>query len=46
MDITPLLFGKQGWGWVERTKVSIVFGANMLLLAWWIDRRTVQVRSY
>jgi hypothetical protein len=45
MDVTPLLFGKHSWGWDERSKVSIVFGANMLLLAWWIDRQTVQVRN-
>ena len=45
MDVTPLLFGKHSWGWDERSKVSVVFGANMLLLAWWIDRQTVQVRN-
>jgi hypothetical protein len=46
MDVTPLLFGKHSWGWDERSKVSIVFGANMLLLAWWIDRQTVQDFSF
>ncbi|EAR21329.1 hypothetical protein [Nitrococcus mobilis] len=40
MDLTPLLFGKLEFAWHERLWVSLWFGLAMLLVAWFVDRRT------
>ena len=39
MDTTPLLFGRQDWGWDERLLVSIYFGLAMLAAAYVVDVR-------
>lgn len=40
MDLTPLLFGKIDFDWHERLWVSLIFGLLMLIVAYFIDRRT------
>jgi hypothetical protein len=40
MDITPLLFGKTEYSWDERKLVSVIFGAIILLISYFWDRRT------
>ncbi|MEZ5673416.1 MAG: DUF2157 domain-containing protein [Thiotrichaceae bacterium] len=42
MDLTPLLFGKMNFEWHERLWVSLIFGLLMLIVAYWVDRRTKQ----
>jgi len=39
MDLTPLLFGKTDWSWLERLWVSFWFGLAMLIVAFLVDRR-------
>jgi hypothetical protein len=39
MDLTPWVAGAQSFTWDERAKVSMVFGALMLLAAWGVDLR-------
>jgi hypothetical protein len=39
MDLTALLF-KKNWTWPQLCKISIVFGLIMLLVSYWLDRRT------
>lgn len=39
MDITPILFGVEGWGWEERKLVSLCFGLAMLGAAYLTDLR-------
>jgi Predicted membrane protein (DUF2157) len=39
MDLTPLLFGKEGFTWDERKIVSVWFGLAMLLVAYLVDLR-------
>ncbi len=40
MDLTPLLFGKNEFGWDERLWVSLVFGLVMLVVSFLVDRKT------
>jgi hypothetical protein len=40
MDIIPLLFPKGTWGFSERSKVSAIFGFDMILAAWILDSPT------
>ncbi|MGQ4810478.1 hypothetical protein NKDENANG_03948 [Candidatus Entotheonellaceae bacterium PAL068K] len=40
MDLTPLIFGRNEWTWDERLWVSLWFGLAVLLVAYFIDRRT------
>ncbi len=40
MDLTPLLFGADAWGWEERRFVSLWFGLVLLVATFFIDRRT------
>ena len=40
MDLTPLLFGRKEFTYNQRLWVSVVFGLAMLVVAYWIDRRT------
>ena len=40
MDLTPLLFGKTEFMYEERLFVSLWFGLAMLILAYFMDRRT------
>jgi hypothetical protein len=40
MDLTPLLFGPSGFLWNQRLWVSLWFGLGVLLVAYFIDRRT------
>ncbi len=48
MDLTPLLFDSSdpALNWELRKLVSLVFGAAMLLLAFWIDLRTRRDPDY
>jgi hypothetical protein len=48
MDLTPLLFDSsdQALNWEQRKFVSLVFGAAMLLLAFWVDLRTRHDQDY
>ena len=39
MDMSALVLGKN-WDWRERCMISIAFGVVMLLVSYWIDRRT------
>ncbi len=39
MDLTPLLFGKTDWSWLERLWVSFWFGLAVLIVAFLVDRR-------
>ncbi len=39
MDLTPWLTGVDNFTWDERAKVSMVFGAFILLVAWAVDLR-------
>lgn len=39
MDLTALIFGRV-WEWRDRCIISAIFGAIMLLVAYWIDRKT------
>lgn len=40
MDLTPLLFGKTDYSWDERKLVSVIFGAIILFISYFWDRRT------
>jgi hypothetical protein len=40
MDIAPLLFGQDEFTWRQRLWISVIFGLAMLVVAYWIDRRT------
>jgi hypothetical protein len=40
MDLTPLLFGIEQWSWDERKFVSLWFGLVLLVVTFFIDRRT------
>jgi hypothetical protein len=40
MDLTPLLVGKPEFTWEERLWVSLCFGLLLLLLTYFVDRRT------
>lgn len=42
MDLTPLLFGRTDFTWQERLWVSLWFGLAMLLVSYFVDRRTQQ----
>jgi hypothetical protein len=39
MDLTPWIAGGESFTWDDRAKVSMVFGALMLLCAWAVDLR-------
>jgi hypothetical protein len=39
MDLTPLIFGKEEYTWVERCLVSFWFGIATIIIAFLIDRR-------
>ena len=39
MDTTPLLFGRNSWGYEERLWLSVWFGVAMLLVAYVVDVR-------
>jgi hypothetical protein len=45
MDLTELIVGKE-WNFRERCLISIAFGAIMLLLSYWLDRKTELDYSY
>jgi ABC-type molybdate transport system permease subunit len=40
MDLTPILFPDEAFGWEERRQVSVVFGALVLLVAYVVDLRS------
>jgi len=40
MDLTPLLFGRTAFTWDERLWVSLWFGLAMLIVSYFVDRRT------
>ena len=40
MDITPLIFGKTEYTWDERKLVSVIFGALILTISYFWDRRS------
>ena len=40
MDLTPLIFGKIDYTWQERKIVSAVFGFIILVISYFVDRRT------
>lgn len=40
MDLTPLLFGQNEFGWDQRLWVSLIVGLIMLIVAFVIDHRT------
>jgi len=40
MDLTPLLFGVEHWGWDERKFVSLWFGLVLLVATFFLDRRS------
>jgi hypothetical protein len=40
MDLTPLLFGQLDYTWQERKIVSAVFGFIILVVSYFVDRRT------
>ncbi len=46
MDLTPLLFGKMEFTWDERLWVSLWFGSGILLVAYFLDRRTKDDYSF
>lgn len=39
MDVTALIFGRT-WQWHDLCMISAIFGAIMLLVAYWIDGKT------
>ncbi len=45
MDLPGLLLGK-GWQWQERCRISVGFGLIMLLVSYWLDRKTELDYSY
>jgi hypothetical protein len=45
MDLTELIVGKE-WNFRERCLISIAFGVVMLLVSYWLDRKTEIDYSY
>jgi hypothetical protein len=43
MDLTPVLFGQNAWGWNERLWVSFWFGLVCLIVAYWVDLKTTHI---
>ncbi len=46
LDLMPPLWGSPGFTWSERLWESVVFGLAMLLVAYWLDRRTEDDYSF
>jgi hypothetical protein len=40
MDITPIIFGSDGYIWDQRKMVSMWFGLSMIVGSYFVDRRT------
>lgn len=45
MDVTALIFGRT-WQWQDECLISAIFGAILLLVAYWIDHKTELDYSY
>jgi hypothetical protein len=39
MDLTPLIFGRDDFGWEDRETVSLVFGLIVLIGSYFVDRK-------
>lgn len=46
MDLTPLLFGQHDFTYIQRSAVSVLFGLQMLFIAFFIDRKTKDDYSF